>query len=509
MRNSTINQSSTGVLAAAAVDTGLSVPDAASILRLTNTTVNGGQVRVGNGALLSSRGSTSLTGVEAVNQGAILTDSGVLGFTDSTIDNQAGGRIAVSGGELSLQSTTLSNADDALIKVATRAGSATDALLTLVDSTITDGRLKLSSEPGAQAILQGYGELRDVDLTVGVGSLVDANVLDQRLTVEIGTGSLTNLGIMQASLGGILKLSGGTVTGTGEILALDGSTVEIRNMNFSGVQLRTVGSGVIRDLATSTMANFSNSGLFEVAGDLTLLGNANNQGGEIRVLDGGIVRVGPGGANTATGQPLPFTLDGGRLMLDSGSQVLRAGSALTLVEASVGGFGVINADVYATTGSSIEPGNDAMAGLLTIKGDLTTEVGSQIVLDVFRGTTGALEFDQLLVEGALNLAGTVLFNILDQTMLEEFVNTVTLFELFLGGPQGPAPQPGDFSGMSFEAIMARSLSRLLLAEDGSFSIFSTDPISDRVPEPGVLVLLCIGLLLLSIQACRVSRRMSR
>ncbi|MGB5563601.1 MAG: PEP-CTERM sorting domain-containing protein, partial [Sedimenticolaceae bacterium] len=148
---------------------------------------------------------------------------------------------------------------------------------------------------------------------------------------------------------------------------------------------------------------------------------------------------------------------------------------------------------------------DAMAGLLTIKGDLTTEADSQIILDVFGLGTGM--FDQLLVGGELNLAGTVLFNILDPAMLEEFVENFSLFDLIFGTDgQGKAPQLGDIANATFEAIMANSLTQLLLADDGSggFTLGVTDPIPDQVPEPGVLVLFCIGLLLLSIQAGRGS-----
>ncbi len=339
IRNSVITQNAGGFgrLEATAVDLMAAERDAPSILRLTDSTVIGGQVVVGQGAMLAGNGSFS-DSVNVTNNGTIAIDTAGAGpatYSSTGLTNGSKSRTLVLGATLRLVNTEVINETSidtvvdpdtmasmdiehrAAIEVQSALADPGDSVLELRNTIVGGGDLRLRSEappdpqvPGdPRAVLRGFGTFTDVNVTVGGFSLVDANVAGRSLTFNIGTGSLTTTGDMQASNGGTLRLSGGTVAGTGDMMAADGSTVVLSNVHLDGIGFDSAGSGKVVDIADSTFTNLSNTGTFEVAatGRATLEGNVNNRvteddgtvrDGTIRVLSGGTVLLADGAGPT-------------------------------------------------------------------------------------------------------------------------------------------------------------------------------------------------------------------
>ena len=128
------------------------------------------------------------------------------------------------------------------------------------------------------AIVNRSGGLIDANVfngTVGLALVVDPRAID----------GLINLGVMRASSGGILLLTGnggGGFTNTGgTISALTGSEVQLTSgASITGGTLSTVGTGILRNLNTATLTSLTNAGTFIAnnASTTTLNGALVNSG---------------------------------------------------------------------------------------------------------------------------------------------------------------------------------------------------------------------------------------
>ncbi len=470
IRNSTIVQDTGGpfgTLEATAIDLTATERDANSVLRLLDTTVIGGNVIVGQGAMLDGNGSFG-PNVNVSNNGTIRIDTigaGPATYFQTTVTNESKSRLLVMGAKLRLENTLVNNntridtvvdpdtgvSTDierrASIQVLSELTYPGDSILELSNSFVTGGDLVLRSQAPStvddpQAILQGFGTLNDINLSVGTNSLVDANVAGQSLTFNIGTGSITTVGTMQASNGGSLNLNGGTVAGSGDLLALDNSTVLLTNVNLDGIGFDSFGTGKIVDVAQSTFTNLSNGGTFEIAstGHAILAGNVNNRveesdgsfrEGTIRVVSGGTLELAPGTGTVLEEQtqtiagddgdpdtvddmfvetvfvpigtePIPFSLSHGTLVVEAGATIIGNGSVLQLSEAILTGNGIIDADAFLD--GTLQPG--ASPGLLEFLGDATFGENNTLEIEL-GGLNRITEYDGVDVGGTLTMAGTL------------------------------------------------------------------------------------------------------
>src|SRR3546814_17310821 len=104
----------------------------------------------------------------------------------------------------------------------------------------------------------------DVGLVNGVGGVIDANVADAALVVAgrdqtTALPGMTNLGTMQASDGGILRLFQGTYDQSdgleeGTIQALGGSTVHVENsaVTILGGALNSAAGGQVLEIGRTS-----------------------------------------------------------------------------------------------------------------------------------------------------------------------------------------------------------------------------------------------------------------
>ena len=424
IRDSIVNQQlGAGSRWLEATEVAIDSPDPASILRLTNTQVNGGVVRVLPRALLTGNGTFNDTFV--VNFGTFLVGDVSGGNSATTLVetglfNLTTGDVFVSNATLALNGadSDVQNFGNARIEVFSAAADTHVSMIDIQGGSIEGGELALVTEgvndtrPATVSILGGFGSIKDVNLIVDEFSLVDASFAGQVLEFDIGAGRIDNAGTMLASSGGILRLLNGVMTGAGDVIADTGSVVEIENMDFRGANLATRGDGIIRDIGTSTFSNLTNDGVFEISGtgDVTLAGNVENvddSQSRIAIRSGGVLQLADGGV-TPDGEPVPFAMNGGTLLVEAGGTVVGNGHVLSARGVVVTGNGQIRADVFLDgndeTGDTGTLAPGASPGMLDFVGDVTFGTLNELEIEI-GGTTRTTEHDWINVSGTLALGG--------------------------------------------------------------------------------------------------------
>ena len=298
--------------------------DASQVLFLTNLT-NAGDLTIQNNADLRLSGSI-------VNSGSISTTSA---GNPTNIRVESGGVTLSGGGTLDFQSVSGIN------------GAATGARLTNVDNTIS----------GSGNIGQSTAAI-----TNGAAGVIQANIdgqtllLDPVATATDGGVSFINDGILRASNGGTLLLTGsggGDFTNNNLIEALDLSSVRFTtNASVTGGTLSSTGTGqlVVNASQNVFFTDITNNGLLiaENASDLGISGTINNTG-TIRLTSTGNqtdLEIQTGGA-TLTG--------GGTLTLadaTTGINTSSLGTRLTNFDNTIQGVGAIGQNLTAITNAA-------------------------------------------------------------------------------------------------------------------------------------------------------------
>ena len=144
----------------------------------------------------------------------------------------------------------------------------------------------LSSTPSGllhnlDCTIEGTGVLGAGILSFDNTGLVDANAPFQELTLHPAALGVMNIGTLQASNGGSLRLLNATIANfTGQIRALDNSHIYLDGVTIIGGTLSTSGNGIIQTVTAPTIwQDVTNSGDFEMgAVKLTILGEITNDG---------------------------------------------------------------------------------------------------------------------------------------------------------------------------------------------------------------------------------------
>jgi hypothetical protein len=344
---------------------------AATVTAGTLDTTSTGRVQVVSNSTITN---VSNEGLLEINNGQTLSVSGTLSNSGNLdLDGTSSATVLRFLGDLSLSGggfVSLGSQNDQVT------ASSNVHRLTNVDNTIV-----------------GQGKLGMNVLEIRNESLIHASVPSSILTVDPGSGGLTNMDTMRASGGGILRLSGGAFSngGSAVIEAQNSSRVEMFTANVSGGTLQTSGSGVIRVASSNLLNGLSNTGLMEVTSGNNLLQNVNNSGtiqvlggsnnrlanadnsGSVEILNaqtlmlqGGLTNSG-GVEVTSTGSPTELTIDG-NLSVGGGGSITLAGPAarivgrissnsLTNVDNTIEGTGMIGNNAMALTNQGLVDAN--------------------------------------------------------------------------------------------------------------------------------------------------------
>ena len=222
----------------------------------------------------------------------------------------------------------------------------------------------------------------------------------------------------------------------------------------------------------------SGSGSLTQAGTGTLtLSGTNTYTGATIVSDGKLVIGGSGSINATS----DITLDGGTLLQNSSTAMDRT---INFVSGTFGGTGTYTGNFTPQT-VDLAPGDDGI-GTLTIAGSLTLYADS--VLEYDFGTTAGItdliafsgDYGGLVLDGTINIACS-----------------------------GALPD-GDYTIFSGAAVIKDNglvFGNVPPGHDYSYSIVNgTSVVVTAAPEPGMLVLLSVGLLSLMAYSTRQKRR---
>ena len=148
--------------------------------------------------------------------------------------------------------------------------------------------------------INGLGE---INAAITNNGTIDSSVNGQTLTLL--TSNMTNNSLMEATVGGVLSISGITVSqGAAGQISASGSTIDIvGGAEISNGVLNTSSGGVIAATNSSidTLASVTNNGTFDIVGasDLNITGN---------LVDNGTINVNSNNSNFST-----MTFNGGTL----------------------------------------------------------------------------------------------------------------------------------------------------------------------------------------------------
>ena len=381
-----------------------------------------------NGTYTNGNNSTTFLLGTINNQGNILLDGGSGNNSDLEIDS---GTVTLKGGG-TVTLSTASGGGNAIILQA--AGG-----LTLENFNNT---------------IQGAGLIGDNGLSLlndAAGTLL-ANAPGQTLLIN-GAGTVTNNGTFQANAGSALQV--GVVTSftnfSGNTLAGGTWNVYGTMANPGTIQLNPLGNtgGEIVNNAATILLDGPNSNFVDAAG-LDALSNFSNNtaAGSFTIQDGrnftspsgtdfanaGIVNIGAGSTFT-TGGAANYTQSGGSTQLN-GTLTAGGGSANFNGGVLFGNGGVINGNV--TMGGTIVPaatinGSNMpiTAGMLTINGNYTQQLGSGFFNLGLGGLGQGTQFGYLNVTGNVNLNNSGTLNV---SLINGFFPTVgNTFEFITTG----------------------------------------------------------------------------
>nr|WP_246504522.1 VCBS domain-containing protein [Bradyrhizobium agreste] len=368
------------------VDSGILKVNLGKKLTLNGASVTGGQLNV-LGTLASS-GANTVTNASITNSGLIEAIGGVLTLAATTsaaianagtlrangaeldIDHQfvtnTGTLAAINGGALKLTALTVTNTGGT---VSVASGSTLD----LAGATINGGTLTIAGtlESTGVSAVDGADLNNTGTITVTSGTLtIDPGLLH----------AITNLGLIEAAGGGILKLATATVSNAGGTIAVDGaSKLYLTDVSINGGTLSNAGHLYGVSGSSTITGAVTNTGTIEVqAGTLNLAGGITGVG-TLVVEDGATLELGGADAQTVT-----FAGGVDTLKLDATSHDFTGtitGQASTGGTFTVTGDGDINSslgDAFDFTASGGTSGNRANI-VLTPTGALTGAANGLVV----------------------------------------------------------------------------------------------------------------------------------
>lgn len=336
--------------------------DASTVALFGSAVISGGTLTSTGTGSIEVESSQTATISNVTNAGTINQRNNSDFFADGNIDNQ--GEINIINGfnntefivdtntELSGGGTlTLGGPSSSASRIVDQSGA--DGVITNVDNTI-----------------QGIGQfgVDSLEIVNQANGLISANDSAGSLTINPSTGDLTNDGVMNATAGGQLILTGNGGgqfnNGNGVIEAQDASTVRLTGIaSVVGGELKTNGTGqiLVGQTDNAELHDLNLNGTLNVLNnsDLELFGTIENQGtinlsngfndtdiqieGDVTLNGGGTVTLG-GSSSTAS-----------RILDEVGT----ADGKLTNVDNTIQGAGAIGLDRMTMVNQSTIDSNEA------------------------------------------------------------------------------------------------------------------------------------------------------
>jgi fibronectin-binding autotransporter adhesin len=399
-------------------------------------------------ATLSNAGTVILAGAGStldITGTGTLTNSGIFDLTQGVLKFNSSTATLTGGGTVTLGNST--GTETGVVEV----GSSDTGTLTNANNTIT-----------------GYGNLGKGTLTLVNKGTINANgqVSSGGLTVQPGSGGLTNTGTLEATNQGTLTLEG-KITNTGGTIEALGENGGTSSATVKLVAGTTVTGGT---LTTTTIG--SNSGIIEGTGAVTLSGVTNSgkyavSAGTTTTLAGTVANS---GSITLSGSTLSMgnsvTLNGaGTVVLSNsaGNLITSATAGLTLTTANViegsgtiAKLGIVNTGTIAADQSTPLLILPSAAGLNN-KGTLSVSAGDSMKIGTSAGGALLNFSGTTLTGGTYNISGTLQFGVSGTNVVTDAANIALT---------GTGAKIIDFGGLNVLKDMAT------ITSAGSFTLSS-------------------------------------
>jgi fibronectin-binding autotransporter adhesin len=458
-----------------------------------NTVVNAGTLQINGSYAVAGAGTTSLllVGNGAGNNGAMIIGSGAGTVTFSGNGYLNAAAVGISGGTGAL------TIDGGTVNLAGTTGTAAASLHIGVQVSGTGGTGTVTVNGGTlnvgQRILMGANNAVSNGTLTIAGGVVNVGYNgtlgytgNNPGSVQFGQGTTTvNLN------GGNLRLFGFKSTSTTNTINFNGGTITaLGNQNFF------IGNNGANDTATSAVGAITtkvqsggavvDTNNFNITMGSALEADAGSPGGGLTKSGAGILTL--SGSNTYTGAT---NVNAGSLFVNGSI----ASSSLTNVAsgATIGGSGTIGALTVSSSG--FISGGDSVdnTSILTINGAYT-QAGSYTS---HIAGTGAGNFDQLNVSGAVNITGGSLTAMFTGG---SYSNGDLIFILLNDNSDAIT---GTYTGFANGATVAThggyNWNISYFADSGSSMFTGGNDIALQavlIPEPKAALLGCLGLLLL-------------
>ena len=380
------------------------------------TTVSAGTVQVQNGAAIGDDSAVSvasgaflvLSAAEAIGSlagaGTVTLGANTLTTGGNNGSTTFSGTVAGSGGVVKNGSGTLTLSGT---NTYTGATSVTAGTLALNGGGAMSDNSALTVSSGATLAL---GASETIGSLAGTG---DVSLGSFTLTSGGDNTSTSFSGALSGS-GGLIKAGSGTLTlsGAGNSSTFTGGTTVAAGTLSIGADSH-LGSGTLTLAAGTTLAV---TGVTTIDNAVTLSGNSTIDTAASTTLSGAITGAGgltKTGAATLTlsatnGFTGSTTVSAGTLLVNG---ALSATSGVTVgTGATLGGTGSLFAAASTNTltvqnGGTLSPGTSP--GTITIHGNLTMAAGSTLAVEI-NGTTAGTQYDQVVVNGTVNVTDAAL-----------------------------------------------------------------------------------------------------
>jgi T5SS/PEP-CTERM-associated repeat protein len=237
------------------------------------------------------------------------------------------------------------------------------------------------------------------------GTVIDSAGINDHPSAGTDDGAAASVGFRAGSVGTVNVVTGGTWTNNGDLVIGDAGTGTVSVDSASSISVGTISSPANLILGNLSTGN----GTLTSAGSIIVRGNVEN----------GISGTGNVTINSGTPSVLNVTGDytqgaGGTTQIDG-----KLEAALVTIEGGLlKGTGTVDSTVL-NTGGTVKGGDSP--GALTITGNYTQGAGGTLETEI----ASLSSFDQLLVDGTADLAGT-----LDVQLIDGFAFTTGVTEDF-------------------------------------------------------------------------------
>lgn len=338
-------------------------------------------------------------------------------------------------------------------------------------STMTSGFSGLNIEnstiqtTGTGTITLFGTAFQDTTASFAVGmQLVSTNLITNTGDISItgigpATGSNFSTGINMStstniqSSGGNINITGTAGTSIGDnnkgVIIFDGALIETTGVGTITIE-GTGGTGINTNYGIEMQANAivkTENGTISMTGS-SIDTSGNNQDGLF--LEGTVNTTGTGNisitgtSGTANDSSINLASNGAQL-LAGGNLVITGNQGSINTPSGVSGQNQFSA-IKTTVGGILTPGQSP--GQLTVAGNLTMNSGNTLEMEVTGFTTAGTDFDQIIVNGTVNLNG-VTFNLLDTSASFSSAETLILI-----ANDGADAINGTFNGLPQGALIA-------------------------------------------------------